>query len=259
MAEVYEQTHMNTGKNNPAKRTKVCEYMTYSAREAFKRMRTNVLISLGEQSEKGNIIGITSAQPSEGKSTVSINLAYSLAELGKSVVLLDCDLRRPTVHSKIGIQPGVGITEVLSGNANLSDTPVRYKSNSNDVYFDVIVAGKLLDNPSELLSSQRFRQVLDVISGAYDVVILDLPPVNVVADAAVVAQLTDGLVLVIRENHCPRFVLTDCMEQLQYVKANILGFVMNGSVNGAGKRYQYGKAYRYGNAYYYNSYYGYGK
>lgn len=263
MAEVKEHNQKNTGRNNPAKGMKICEYMTYSAREAFKRMRTNVLISLGEQSEKGNnIIGITSAQPSEGKSTVSINLAYSLAELGKSVILLDCDLRRPTIHTKMGIQQTVGLTEVLSGNENLAKTPVRYKSTANNVYFDVIVAGKLLENPSELLSSQNFRKVLEMASSTYDVVILDLPPVNVVIDAAVVAQLTDGLVLVIREKHCPRFVLEDCMQQLQYVKANILGFVMNGSVNGAGKRYQYGKAYKYGNAYYngyYGGYYGHGK
>lgn len=263
MADVKQNNQTNTGRNNPAKSIKICEYMTYSAREAFKRMRTNVLISLGDQSEKRkNIIGISSAQPSEGKSTISINLAYSLAELGKSVILLDCDLRRPTIHSKMGIQQTIGITEVLSGAENLNKTVVRYKNSTETVAFDVIVAGQLLNNPSELLSSQNFRQLLDVVGKLYDVVILDLPPVNAVIDAAVVAQLTDGLVLVIRENHCPRFVLKDCMEQLQYVKANIVGFVMNGSINGAGKRYQYGKAYRYGNAYYnayYDSYYGYRK
>jgi Mrp family chromosome partitioning ATPase len=87
-------------------------------------------------------------------------------------------------------------------------------------------------------------------------VILDLPPVNAVIDAAVVAKLTDGLLLVIRENHCPKFVLEDCMEQLKYAKANILGFVMNGSANGAGKRYKYGKAYRYGDGYYQYGHYG---
>ena len=263
MAEVKEHNQTKAGRNNSARNIKICEYMTYSAREAFKRMRTNVLISLGEQSKKSNnIIGVTSAQPSEGKSTVSVNLAYSLAELGKSVILLDCDLRRPTIHTKMGLQQTIGITEVLSGAENLSNAPVRYKNSAGSVFFDVIVAGKRLDNPSEMLSSQNFRQVLDMVGKLYDVVILDLPPVNAVIDAAVVAQLTDGLVLVIRENHCPRFVLKDCMEQLQYVKANILGFVMNGSVNGSGKRYQYGKAYKYGNAYhngYYGGYYGYGK
>ena len=89
MAEHKEPKSVNAGKDIPQKSAKLCEYMPYSAREAFKRLRTNMLISLGEKTEKNNIIGITSAQPSEGKSTVSINLAYSLAELGKSVIVLD--------------------------------------------------------------------------------------------------------------------------------------------------------------------------
>lgn len=250
MEEAKVSDRTNAGKKNPVKNAKICEFMTYSTREAFKRLRTNVLISLGDMTEKGNkIIGITSAQPSEGKSTVSINLAYSLAETGKSVILLDCDLRRPSIHAKLGVQQMPGIVEVLNGSQNLGNTLVHYKTTSSNMYFDVIAAGEIPENPSEILGSKYFQQMLQVVSEAYDVVILDLPPINAVIDAAVVAKLTDGLVLVIRENHCARFVLMDCMEQLQYAKANILGFVMNGSVNGAGKRYQYGKAYRYDSAY----------
>lgn len=245
MAENNEPNQVNAGKKIPQKSAKLCEYMPYSAREAFKRMRTNVLISLGEKAEKTNIIGITSAQPSEGKSTVSINLAYSLAELGKSVIVLDCDLRRPAIHANLGIPRAPGLTEVMSGAANLGKVVTRYKSSTGNTHFDLVVSGELPDNPSEILGSRNFLQLLNVVSDAYDVVLLDLPPVNAVIDAAVVAKLTDGLVLVIRENHCPRFVLQDCMEQLKYAKANILGFVMNGSTNGAGKRYKYGNAYRY--------------
>lgn len=252
MVDVKEHNQVNAIKKNPQKSAKLCEYMTYSAREAFKRLRTNVLISLGETLEKSNhIIGITSAQPNEGKSTVSINLAYSLAELGKSVILLDCDLRRPSIHANVGIQQAPGLTEVLSGKENLSNVAIRYKSSTNSVYFDLIVAGELPENPSEVLGSRNFSRLVETVSSAYDVVILDLPPVNAVIDAAVVSKLTDGIVVVIRENHCTRFVLQDCMDQLKYAKANVLGFAMNGSTNSAGKRYQYGKAYRYENAYYY--------
>lgn len=257
MADVKEPNQVNAGKHIPQKTAKLCEYMAYSAREAFKRLRTNMLISLGEASEKNtNIIGITSAQPSEGKSTVAINLAYSLAEQGKSVILLDCDLRRPSIHRNMGVEQTPGLTEVMSGRVNLSNAVSRYKSSANSTYFDLIVSGELPDNPSEILGSKDFLRLLNVASDAYDVVILDLPPVNAVIDAAVVAKLTDGLVLVIRENHCPRFVLEDCMEQLKYAKANILGFVMNGSANGAGKRYKYGKAYRYSDGYYQYGHYG---
>lgn len=257
MAETKEHKQVSAAKRDPRKSARICEHMTYSAREAFKRLRTNVLISLGEKEEKSTLtIGITSAQPSEGKSTVAINLAYSLAEQGKSVILLDCDLRRPSIHTNIGIAQSPGMTEVLSGNENLSNVVIRNKSSTSNTFFDLIVAGELPENPSEILGSRNFLHLLEVVGNAYDVVILDLPPVNAVIDAAVVAKLTDGLLLVIRENHCPRFVLQDCMEQLQYAKANILGFVMNGSVNGAGKRYKYGNAYRYNDGYYQYGQYG---
>lgn len=256
MADIKELNQVNPGRKNPKKTAKICEYMTYAAREAFKRLRTNVMISLSENEEKNNIIGITSAQPSEGKSTVAINLAYSLAELGKSVILLDCDLRRPSIHVNMGAQQSPGLSEVMRGLENLNNVAVRYKSSNSDTSFDLVFAGELPDNPSEILASQNFRHLLKVVRNAYDVVILDLPPVNAVIDAAVVSKLTDGLVLVIRENHCPRFILQDCMEQLQYAKANILGFVMNGSINGTKKRYHYGKAYRYDNSYYQYGQYG---
>lgn len=251
MEDVKEYAHTDGSNGKPAQKGKYCEYMTYSVREAFKRLRTNVMISLGEKSKKSrHVIGVTSAQPSEGKSTVSINLAYSLAELGKSVILLDCDLRRPTIHTKLEIQQAPGMTEVLAGTEVMSNAVSCYKNTSGDNAFDVLAAGNVSERPSEMLSSQHFIQLLKMLRDVYDVVILDLPPVNAVVDATVVSKLTDGLVLVIREGHCPRFVLHDCIEQLRYAKANILGFVMNGSVNGAGKRYSYDKAYRY------SSYYG---
>lgn len=246
MADVKTPNQINAAKNNPKKTAKICEYMTYAAREAFKRLRTNVMISLAEKEEKNHVIGITSAQPSEGKSTVSINLAYSLAELGKSVILLDCDLRRPSIHVNMGAQQSPGLSEVMNGQENLNNVIVHYRSTDPKTKFDMVFAGDFPDNPSEILASKNFTYLLKVVRGAYDVVILDLPPVNAVIDAAVVSKMTDGLVVVIRENHCPRFVLKDCMEQLKYAKANVLGFVMNGSVNGAKKRYQYGNAYRYG-------------
>lgn len=257
MADTKAPNQADAPKRSPQKSAKLCEHMTYSAREAFKRLRTNVLISLGETPEGVcQVVGITSAQPSEGKSTVSINMAYSLAEMGKRVVLLDCDLRRPSIHTNLGAQLVPGLTDVMYGREKLGNAVTHYTSSSGNVGFDLIFAGEIPENPAEILGSRNFLQLLDVVRKAYDVVILDLPPVNVVIDAAVVAKLTDGLMIVIRENHCPRFVLEDCMEQLTYAKANILGFVMNGSVNGAGKRYQYGKSYRYNNAYYQYDRYG---
>ena len=138
-----------------------------------------------------------------------------------------------------------GLSDVLLGKENLNKVAVSYKSSTDATSFAIIPGGEIPDHPSELLNSNRFQKLIEVVASAYDYVILDLPPVGPVIDAVMVTKCTDGLLLVIRENHCPRYVLDDCLEQLRYAKANMLGFVLNGCVEGAGKRYQYGKKYEY--------------
>ncbi len=237
---------MAPNKSNPRVSAKICEHMTFAGREAYKRLRTNVMIALEkEQEKKCYVIGVTSAQPSEGKSTTSINLAFSLAEMGKKVLLIDGDLRRPSIHTTIGLQLSPGLSEVLMWQEELKNVITRYQSSANETAFDVIVSGDYPSNPAELLNSGRFRKLVEAACTVYDCVIIDLPPVNAVVDAVTVSKFTDGLIVVIRENHCPRGVLAGCVEQLQYAQANILGFVMNGCVGGSGKRYQYGQQYYY--------------
>ena len=239
MAENRELKQVNPGGKRKGRTARACEYLTYSGREAFKRLRTNVLIALGESEKKCRIIGVTSAQPSEGKSTVSVNLAYSLAELGESVLVIDGDMRRPAVHDIVGASQIPGVSDILTGKSGLNEAVVRYKSTADSTVFDLIPGGEIPDHPAELLNSSRFGKVLEVVSTVFDYVIVDLPPVNAVIDAVNVSKYVDGLVVVLREDHCPRYVLNECMEQLRYAKANILGFVMNGCVEGAGKHYQY--------------------
>lgn len=246
MAEIEGRKTVTANKKNPRVSNKVCEFLTYSGREAFKRLRTNVMIALSDKNDKKcQIIGVTSAQPSEGKSTVSINLAYSIAELGKSVLLIDGDMRRPTVHGVVDIPLSPGLSDVLSGTENLSKTIVRYQSTTGGVGFDMIPSGVIPGNPSELLNSDRFKRFIEVVSTAFDYVVIDLPPVGAVIDAVNVVRCTDGMIVVLRENHCPQYMLSDCVEQLRYAKANILGFVLNGCVEGAGKRYQYSQVQQY--------------
>ena len=244
MAEVKAPNTINPKKRDSRRMGKICEYLPYSGKEAFKRLRTNTLIALN-QDKQCSIIGVTSAQPSEGKSTVTINLAYSLAELKKSVLLIDGDMRRPSVHSAVGCELAPGLSEVLSGSQNLKDAIVRYTSHTDSTCFDLLPGGSFPDNPSELLNSSRFQKLIEVVSGVYDYVLVDLPPVNAVVDAVNASKYTDGLVVVIREKHCPRYVLDTCLEQLRYAKANVLGFVMNGCVEGAGKHYSYKQPYYY--------------
>ena len=239
MAKNGEPKMVNAGTAKNRRTARVCEYLTYSGKEAFKRLRTNALIALGESDKKCRIIGVTSAQPSEGKSTVSVNLAYSLAELGKSVLVIDGDMRRPAIHEIVGASQTPGVSEILTGKSGLNESIVRYKSTADGTVFDLIPGGEISDHPSELLNSSRFGKMLEVVSTVFDYVVVDLPPVNAVIDAVNVSKYVDGLVVVLREDHCPRYVLNECMEQLRYAKANILGFVMNGCIEGAGKHYQY--------------------
>lgn len=225
-----------------------CDEMTYGARESFKRLRTNISIAFEGEDTACKVIGITSAQVNEGKSTASVNLAYTLAEAGKRVLLIDCDLRRPSIHVKMSIPQNPGLADLLTNATQVGPSVYSYTS-PKGVKFEIIPAGQPPQNPSELLSSQRFAEVVRMLKNACDYIILDLPPVGAVIDAVAVSRTTDGMIVVIRENKCPRYVLDDCMDQLKYAKARILGFVMNGISEGGAKRYKYngrGSQYSYG-------------
>ena len=222
---------------------RVCENLSFAAKEAFKRLRTNVVMSFDESEEKCRVIGVTSAQPSEGKSTVSLNLAYSLSELGKRVLLVDADLRRPSISAKLRIRQTPGLSNLLGDVNSITSTIQRYTSSTSDASFDIITSGDIPKNPSELLNSQRMEKLMAIVSKAYDYLIIDLPPVGTVIDAVMLTKHTDGMIVVIRENDCPRGVLRDCVEQLKFANVNILGFVVNGAIEGAGKKYKYSGYY----------------
>lgn len=222
---------------------KNCENLSFAAKEAFKRLRTNLVMSFPEEESKNRIVGITSAQPSEGKSIVSLNLAYSLAELGKKVLLVDADMRRPSIHIKTGISQTPGLSDLMGRVNEISMVLKKYVSDTGIVSFDIIPSGSITQNPSELLNSKRMERLLQALGAAYDFVIIDLPPVGAVIDAVSVSKCTDGMLVVLRENNCHRSLLVDCVEQLKFAGVNILGFVVNGALEGAGKRYQYSNYY----------------
>jgi capsular exopolysaccharide synthesis family protein len=184
-------------------------------------------------------VGVTSAQPGDGKSTISLNLAYSLAELGKKTLLVDADLRRASIHEKLGLERVPGLSELIRGNINdISASVRRYSSTTTQL--EIIPSGEMPENPSELLNSERCARLFELLSQAYDFIVVDLPPIGAVVDAVSVAQELDGMLVVIRENACPRGLLNECMQQLNYANVNILGFVVNGAMEGSGKKYQYG-------------------
>ena len=176
-----------------------------------------------------------------------IRVANVIMTTSAAVLLVDGDMRRPSLHDKLGMRLEPGLSDLLGQEDQIGAAVVSYQSSEGTTTFNTIPAGAIPNNPSELLNGKRFESMIKILSSACDYIIIDLPPLDLVVDAVTVSTLTDGMIVVVRENNCPRYLLDDCMEQLKYAKANVLGFVVNGSVEGSGKRYQYrNQPYRYG-------------
>lgn len=227
-----------------AKKQFLCENLSFAAKEAYKKLRTNTLLVLPND-DACKVIGITSAQPSEGKSLTAINIAYTFSELGKRVLLVDADLRRPSINVKLGKTQSPGFSNLLTDTNAVGSVIQKYVSSDGVEHFDIIAGGNEPENPSELLSSARLKMLIEALRKVYDYVLLDLPPVGAVIDAVAVGKQTDGMIVVLRENNCPKKAFTSCVSQLEFAKINILGFVMNGSLEGVGKKYQYSGSYYY--------------
>ena len=228
---------------------RICEQLSFAAKEAFKRLRTNLAMCFPENDGKCRLIGVTSAQPSDGKSTISLNLAFTLAELDKNVLLIDADMRRASIHTKVGIVRTPGLSNLMGDSNSINDALQVYRSSTDDTHFNILPAGDVPRNPSELLNSSRMAKLLETLSDNFDYIVVDLPPIGAVVDAISVAKRLDGMIVVVRENNCPRGLLADCMQQLKYASVNVLGFVVNGAMEGSGKNYQYGKSGYYSNYY----------
>ena len=198
----------------------------FGAAEAYKRLRTNLEFSLPDASSGCRVIGVTSSLKGEGKSTTSINLAYTIAQTGKNVLLIECDLRLPTYSKILRLAPAPGFTNLLMGTADGGQVLQKYGSMDN---LRIITAGDIPPNPADLLSSKRMRLAVDAMKNVADVIILDLPPVGEVTDAQVASRLTDGMVIVVRENYCNKRALDETMRQMKLAEAKILGFVMTDS------------------------------
>lgn len=207
--------------------------VSFAAAEAYKLLRTNIMYSLTE--DECHIIGITSAVSSEGKSTVACNLAYSLAEVGKKVLLIDGDLRLPTVATKLELEKAPGLTELL---ITRNDFKPVIQSCKDITGLDVLTAGGMAPNPSELLGSDRMAELLSLLSKHYEYILIDLPPVTVVSDALAAAKFLRGIVMVVRRGAAEERELADAMRQLKLVGLRVLGFVFNGSHATTGHYYK---------------------
>ena len=240
-----------------------------SLSEAFRGIRTAVFFGC----QQGNIkvIQVTSPVPGDGKSTVAANMAVSIAQSGRRVCIVDCDFRRPRVAKIFGLKEDVGLVQVIGGKVELEDA---IQQTSIENLFS-LTCGKRPGNPSELLSSERFSDVLAALKEKFDFVIVDTPPILVVSDPANVSVLVDAVLLTVRLRRNLKPIATRAAQMLHSINANMLGVVVNGiGVGGngygyGGYRYDnysggnsggYGKSgyggYGYGSTYQYGGYYG---
>lgn len=222
--------------------------LSFEGREAYNLLRTNLMFCTKRNDRNARVIGITSSVHGEGKSLTIINLAYSIAESGRKVILVECDLRLPTLRNKLGIPKEPGVSNFLAGDST------EKASLHKDVLikgFDFLQAGDIPPNPSELLGSKQFTNLIDNLAVAYDVVLIDLPPVCEVSDALVASRCTDGLVIIVRNDYTNSSDLDYTMRQCKLVGAKVIGFVYNDSESKLNKRgygKKYGYKYKYGYA-----------
>lgn len=207
--------------------------LEFTASEQYKLIRANLDFTLPVE-EKCPVIGITSSMGGEGKSTTAINLSYVFAEKGSRVLLIDADLRKPSIAKKLEIDSSPGLTDLLRGKgAQIAEFQSPLLSN-----WFVLPSGDIPPNPSELLGSSRMANILNQLREIFDYIIIDLPPVNIVSDAVSISSLISGIIVVIREEYTKKKELDRCFRQLILSNANILGCVMNEVRSGGGS---YGK------------------
>lgn len=228
--------------------------LEFTATEQYKLLRTNLDFTLPE-GVKCPIIGVTSSMRGEGKSTTAVNLSYVLAEKDHKVLLIDGDLRIPSVAKKMGIEPTPGMTDLLMGKSVPLST---FKSALLDNWY-ILPSGEIPPNPSELLGSRRMEALLDQFREFFDYIIIDLPPVNIVSDALSISSLITGMIVVIREEYTEKKELERCFRSLKLSNVNVLGCVMNEAKSGNGsysryRKYRYYKYYRYYQHYYSSEY-----
>jgi capsular exopolysaccharide synthesis family protein len=190
-----------------------------------------------------DIILVTSSGPSEGKSITSSNLALCMAEVGKKVLLIDCDLRKPSIHKKFNLSNSKGLSNLLIGQFKFDEVAQKYNDN-----MCILTSGTVPPNPSEMLASKKMKQFLDEAKKIFDFIILDTPPVVAVTDAQLLSTMVGGVLLVVAAGQAEIGAAEKAKELLNNVKANIIGVVLNKAEITGGKKYGY-----------YHYYYGEGK
>ncbi len=202
------------------------------AAESYRTLRTNIQYSSFDKEYR--VIVVTSSEPGEGKSTTAGNLALCMAQGDKKVILIDCDLRKPSLHKKFKISNLVGLSDVIIGKADLATAAHRYNKD-----LVLLTSGKIPPNPSEMLSSKTMGKLLESLKDTFDYIILDTPPVQAVTDSQILSTKSDGTILVVKAERTKKESVQNAINLLKKVNANIIGTVLNGIDVSRNKYYYY--------------------
>jgi Mrp family chromosome partitioning ATPase len=193
-------------------------------------------------------LAISSAEPGDGKTTVSSNLAIAFHQAGKRVLLIDGDIRKPGLTKLVGFRASPGVSDILRGTRPVAEMAAEFVQRSGSVPIDIIPSGRRPSNPAELLLSDRFAELLSWGETVYDQVIVDAPPALAGTDAAAIGRACDGLMMVIRPEKNRRRVIVQAVDVFRKLGTKLLGAVING-VGVDTDAYGYGYGYGYGTAY----------
>ena len=224
--------------------------MDFNVTESYKSIRSNIMFTFSTMERK--ILAISSANPSEGKSTTAVNIALAFAQTESKVLLIDADMRKPVQHKHFKLANKSGLSTAI-GHMNPIQESIQKKVYKN---LDVMTSGPIPPNPSEMLASQQFSDLLDELEPQYDYILIDTPPINVVSDTMVISKLISGILLVVRHAQTTFEEAQEALNRAELSEANVVGFVLNNiSRKSSGHYYSYKYKYKYG----YKSYgYGYG-
>ena len=202
--------------------------------EAYRSLRSNIEYSSFD--DEYRVIVVTSSVPGEGKSTTSGNLAIALAQSGNSVLLVDCDMRKPSIHKKFKISNAAGTAELLLRKKLFEEVANKYNEN-----LTIITAGKIPPNPSEMLASRAMTAFIEEMKKEFKYIILYTPPLQAVTDAQVLSTKADGVLLVIRAGSTKREMVLNSVDLIKKVQGKVIGTVLNGVENKKNNYYYYGE------------------
>ena len=202
------------------------------AAESYRTLRTNIQYSSFDKEYK--TIVVTSSEPGEGKSTTSGNLALAMSQGENKVLLIDCDMRKPSLHKKFRMSNNHGLAELLLHRKTMEDVAVKYNEN-----LVVVPAGKIPPNPSEMLGSKAMSEFLEEMKKHFDYIIMDTPPIGAVTDSQVLSTKVDGTILVVKAGQTKKDVVMNSVNAIKKVNGNLIGTVLNGVEQSKNKYYYY--------------------